>query len=133
VSYARFSDADVYVYESVYGFFMCQVCLLTPQDEGGWHGDTTTNTRMEMVTHLRAHREAGHDTGAAIDRLEAEIAQGEPEPREPCRACYEHDRPVELRRFNGAVFCRSCFDKAVAMTPQRGPQAPGWADGEVLP
>lgn len=80
MAYARLSDTDVYVYEHVGGYLLCQVCRLTPRDASGWHGDTATKTRAEMAAHLREHVKAGHDTGEAIPALEAVIASGEPEP-----------------------------------------------------
>ena len=67
MSYCRFGDGDVYVYESILGTFVCDRCKLTA-------GDFMSGTRSGMIAHLEEHIEAGHDVPAyAIERLRAEI------------------------------------------------------------
>lgn len=52
MSYCRFSDADVYVYDDVRGYLCCCGCWL----DDTWRYDTAA----EMVEHLRLHIAAGH-------------------------------------------------------------------------
>ncbi len=79
MSYARFFDSDVYVFESDDGF-VCMACELAPLVNTRFkgiqmHGDVIVQTRQEMVEHLKIHGSRGHDVGEAINRLEQEIAQ----------------------------------------------------------
>jgi len=62
VSYARFSNADVYVFMSTSGHLECCGCHLGDQ----WAFDSTA----AMVEHLAEHRAAGHDVP---DGIEAEL------------------------------------------------------------
>lgn len=103
MSYARFSDSDVYVFQSSSdNKFWCQTCRLAPmvntiftkgKSKDGifgridpckvchgkgcsccqMHGDTICDTQQEMIDHLKQHVEAGDDVGGSIQRLEAEI------------------------------------------------------------
>lgn len=63
MSYARFSEGDVYVWEGCYtdgsGFVTCQVCSLMPGCD-----DFTVTRLSHMVTHLEHHQERGHDVPA---------------------------------------------------------------------
>lgn len=52
MSYARFTDGDVYVYAAVGGYVSCCGCLLG--DKWDFHSPE------EIVAHLREHVEAGH-------------------------------------------------------------------------
>lgn len=77
MSYARFSNADVYVFagrlaEDEPGGWTCMACRLI-ETPGDWWNDFFVHSRVEMVTHLRQHDKAGHNTGGAIPRLEREI------------------------------------------------------------
>lgn len=66
MSYCRFSEGDVYVFESAgTGMLTCCSCFL---DDDFW-----TGKRSEMIAHLERHRQAGHATGSAIDRLLKEM------------------------------------------------------------
>jgi hypothetical protein len=59
MSYARFSNADVYVFMSTSGHLECCGCWLGDQ----WEFHST----QEMVDHLAAHRAAGHDVPEGIE------------------------------------------------------------------
>jgi len=59
MSYARFSDADVYVFMSSAGHLECCGCILG--DPGRF--DST----QAMVDHLAEHRAAGHSVPATIE------------------------------------------------------------------
>lgn len=52
MSYCRFGEADVYVFEHVGGFIVCCMCSLGEDD---FHADTAA----AMDDHLRAHVAAG--------------------------------------------------------------------------
>lgn len=59
MSFARFSEGDVYVYLNVDGYFECCACaLLGPLLTGGC---VTVETSAEMLAHLESHRAVGHD------------------------------------------------------------------------
>ena len=75
MSYARFSDSDVYVFDVVHGGWTCCGCFLV--------GHFNSPTRSGMVAHMRDHEAAGHDTGKVIERLleEKEAYGDEWEPR----------------------------------------------------
>ena len=69
MSYCRFGEGDVYVYESILGTFVCDRCKL---EAGGFMYES--KSRSGMIAHLEEHIEAGHDVPAgAIERLRAEI------------------------------------------------------------
>lgn len=100
MSYCRFSDGDVYMYESVDGVECC-ACMLAPMvrtiftaggevlgvviepceecDGAGcdsclMHDNMTFDTKQAALDHLRAHKAAGHSVpNYAIDELEDEI------------------------------------------------------------
>ncbi len=65
MSYARFSNSDVYVYHDSRGHLTCCMCEIGP--------DLETKSRTEMVEHMRAHEKVGHDTGDVILGLLEEI------------------------------------------------------------
>ncbi len=67
MSYARFLNTDVYVYESESGFECCG-CKI--------YGGLTLATRQEMIEHMRNHIAWGHNTGDVIEVLEEEIKDG---------------------------------------------------------
>lgn len=73
MSYARWGNADVYVFEHCDGFFTCMSCSLAPDPDGGWPGDFETRLRSEMIAHLERHESEGQRTGTAIGRLRAEV------------------------------------------------------------
>lgn len=53
MSYARFSNADVYVYLDCGGYLCCCGCLIE-----GFFGAKTT---ADMLEHLEEHKKVGHD------------------------------------------------------------------------
>lgn len=68
MAYARFSDGDVYVFDSIGSGFECCACRLPGRR---WY---TTKSRSEMIKHLMEHRLAGHSVPqGAIDDLQEEI------------------------------------------------------------
>ena len=70
MSYCRFNDGDVYVYESVLGSFVCDLCRLQEK----WGVSFYSRTRSGMIAHLEEHIEAGHHVPeCAIKRLREEI------------------------------------------------------------
>jgi len=81
MSYARFSEGDVYVWAASSSEYHCQCCRLMPRDiksvVGGYmHGDTVAGSPAEMLAHLKAHRAAGHSVpDRALSRLQAEVAE----------------------------------------------------------
>ena len=100
MSYCRFSEGDIYLYESVDGGITCCACRLaalvrTIFTEGGdffgatiepckckgegcpncmMHGNTDGLTHAEAIEHVLAHRRAGHDVPEhVLERLRAEM------------------------------------------------------------
>jgi hypothetical protein len=74
MSFARFSEGDVYVIEHTDGHYACYGCWL--------NGDTkhTTPTAAEMLNHLNLHVLAGHEVPRhALEQL-TELAAKEPLP-----------------------------------------------------
>jgi hypothetical protein len=57
MSYCRFLDADVYVFMNVSGWLECCACTL---ESGEWKSLSFYSTQ-EMIDHLKAHVEAGHN------------------------------------------------------------------------
>lgn len=94
MSYARFSDADVYVFMCVSGKLECCGCILQDRewvDDPTWPifggylqavGEeipTRFDTTQGMVDHLAAHRRAGHDIPESIEaRLWSDDAENFP-------------------------------------------------------
>lgn len=69
MSYARFGEGDVYVYDSISGGFECCSCSL---QESGYF---VSQTRSAMLEHLEKHIEAGHYVpSGAMGRLRSEMA-----------------------------------------------------------
>lgn len=99
MSYARWSDSDVYVYDCVGVGLICESCSLVHGPAGVWIVEPFTNVfGMEfrrgdramfglafvagddaaaMLDHLRAHRSAGEDVADAIECLTAEVEAGD--------------------------------------------------------
>ena len=65
MSYCRFGEADVYIYESVRGFIDCCGCSL--QEVAHF------KTRSEAIAHLQEHEKQGHYTSDVIEVLAEEI------------------------------------------------------------
>lgn len=92
MSYARFSEGDVYVFrgKEAHGSkkdrYICMACKMTPDNatklktyDGKifeWHGDFVCQHPNGMLGHLRAHQEAGHLVPRrAILRLKQEMSR----------------------------------------------------------
>lgn len=78
MSYARWSEGDVYVYEDVSGGFTCCGCSLHPDNDKEDGPDEVKSinvkTRQEMLAHLDKHVAAGHLVPSrAVERLKREI------------------------------------------------------------
>ena len=56
MSYARFSNGDVYVFMHVNGWLECCACWLS---HGEWESFQAASTQI-MVDHLKKHEVAGH-------------------------------------------------------------------------
>lgn len=86
MSYARFSEGDVYVYGDVRGGISCDACCLSPSTRPenliGYERFNCA-TLAEMLVHLAAHRAAGHDVDEAHDSIVAEIAAAPACPAPP--------------------------------------------------
>ncbi|GGR51611.1 hypothetical protein [Streptomyces roseolus] len=97
MAYARFSEGDVYVFGTVWGpdraeVFECMQCLFVDirwvddpvfggriESATGEPTSYITESRAEMVAHLRRHHEAGHKVPAhAIESLAEETYWGKP-------------------------------------------------------
>lgn len=62
MSYCRFSEADIYLYDDIqYGLYCCS-CSLTP-DRSFAAGDDFD----AMLAHIAEHRAAGHDVPSWVD------------------------------------------------------------------
>jgi len=68
MSYCRFINGDVYVYDSADGL-VCDFCSLLDGD----FGYVIFKTRSGMIAHLQEHVAIGDHVGGAIVRLRAEI------------------------------------------------------------
>jgi len=69
MSYARWSEGDVYLYHTGKEF-ICQICPMATNEE-----DFTTASRGEILYHLLEHRNKGHMVPErAIERLRAEMS-----------------------------------------------------------
>ncbi len=68
MSYCRFGEGDVYLYEDVAGGYTCCGCRLA--------GPSHFDTRKATLEHLFDHRDEGHCVPQhAIYRLQREIAE----------------------------------------------------------
>lgn len=85
MSYARWSEGDVYIYCDTGGTYHCMCCTLMPTQKAHpfWapaselemHQGFSTGSGTEMLEHMKKHREAGHAVpDRAIERLEGELA-----------------------------------------------------------
>ena len=74
MSYCRFSNADIYLYEDIAGYICCCACLLT---ESEWVS-IELYSPQEALDHVKKHREAGHNVPEYVDeRLKREIEQAQ--------------------------------------------------------
>jgi murein endopeptidase len=75
MSYARWSEGDVYVFSHVDGGIMCMSCSLMPEEDG-CHSSFTCRFPEEMLKHLQEHKDAGHSVpDSAMKRLEKEAIE----------------------------------------------------------
>jgi hypothetical protein len=120
MSYARFSHADVYVYQDCGGYLCCCGCWLNrPEGKDGFGRSQYFSTTAEMLAHLEKHKAAGHDVpddtiealkedAAENDAWMAKVAAG------MCPSCNGsgvcHNYHVEVGETEcchaGAPFCR---------------------------
>ena len=71
MSFARFSEGDVYVYLNTNGLYECCWCYLAGRC-------VLVPTAAEMLAHIEEHRRAGHDIpGRCVPGLLAEKASGD--------------------------------------------------------
>lgn len=70
MSFARFSDSDIYMYEHVGGYIECCGCCLIGEGENDWF--VKLNTPREALDHLDSHERAGNDIGGARRSIERE-------------------------------------------------------------
>jgi len=65
MSYARFSEGDIYIYEHVHGRLVCENCLFrpplpTPPGLRQLRRNHPTRTRRAMLHHIASHAASGH-------------------------------------------------------------------------
>lgn len=77
MSYARWTEGDVYVFGNVDGGFTCMSCQFMPKCENSKFNltkDFQCNTIKEMLDHLKRHEDEGHEVPPrAIKRLKEEL------------------------------------------------------------
>jgi len=75
MSYCRWDDGDLYIYEDIHGGLTCGGCKLL----GGAAIDGQSfncPTRSAMIAHIEEHRAVGHDVQKYVaETLRAEIAE----------------------------------------------------------
>lgn len=77
MSYARKQGGcEVYVYDDVGYGLVCSMCDLI-EHPMGFGIFIAESDPLKMLTHLQEHRAKGHDTGDAIEQLDAEVAAGD--------------------------------------------------------
>lgn len=75
MSYCRFGEADVYIFEHVGGFWQCCACALLAEEGAEEFASADFATREELLEHIDKHRKAGHYVPEDVDeRLKEEIA-----------------------------------------------------------
>lgn len=74
MSFSRFSESDVYVFEHVGGYIQCCACILEEDSMGVdlTFGMYDAKTPREMLAHLDRHEELGHDVDIARIRITKE-------------------------------------------------------------
>lgn len=90
MSYARWSDGDVYVFGTTGGSFICMCCRFTPMKlchpsalfdglgKFSMHDDFTCESEQKMLEHLEKHRDEGDLVPEhAFERLKEEIEKDE--------------------------------------------------------
>lgn len=78
MSYCRFIEADVYIFESVSGYLECCGCSITePGSEKQIFLSFRANTVDEMLEHIAKHRKRGEFVPEDVDeRLREEKERG---------------------------------------------------------
>jgi hypothetical protein len=69
VSFARFSNSDVYIFEHVGGFIQCCGCSIPESKKEEIFGFADLETPRDAIEHLKSHKKAGDDIGDAIKRI----------------------------------------------------------------
>lgn len=89
VSFSRFSNSDVYIFEHANGFIECCGCILTEPTPDEIVGFAKLATPREAIKHLEEHQAYGDDVGSAImniknryEDLDATIEPYTPDPKQ---------------------------------------------------
>lgn len=89
LSFARFSNSDVYIFEHANGFIECCGCILTEPEPDEIVGFAKLATPREAISHLEEHEASGDDVGSAImnirnryEDLDAPIQPYTPDPKQ---------------------------------------------------
>ena len=61
MSYSRWSEGDLYAFESAEGYGICMNCPFDRVDNIEDAADFTCDTRLEMIGHIKGHVRAGFD------------------------------------------------------------------------
>lgn len=79
MSYARFSEGDIYLFAHAdFSGWICQLCSLPEGHEKkfGCEGSCYLVTAREVLGHLEAHIETGHEVPErAMERIKIEIIE----------------------------------------------------------
>ena len=74
MSYCRFSEGDVYMYDSGDRIVCCACKLISTKDRWGNASDVTLYNSKQALKHLKEHIYAGHKVPKyATDRLKEDI------------------------------------------------------------
>lgn len=107
MSYARWSEGDVYLYPHIDGYYLCCRCTLC----GGDWGDWKSTELLDVLDHLKAHRDAGHTVPQrAFDQVNRELDQLET-TKVFCPFCEEWYMTDKYVVFSPGTFhttCRRC-------------------------
>lgn len=68
MSFGRFLEGDVYVFEHVSGHIECCACFLAEEAFSSFE----FKTPREALAHLEKHKEAGHDVAVAEENIKLE-------------------------------------------------------------
>lgn len=85
MSYARFSEYDVYLFMHVNGKLCCCACIFAGAsfDEPDYYGSYYANSTQEMVRHLVKHKRRGDSIpGDIIERLWQDDEDNFPEKKD---------------------------------------------------
>lgn len=75
MSFCRWSEGDLYIYDDVRGFFNCMHCPLNKPGDDGLRDDTHCDTPQELLKHVKEHQKAGHKApySSILRRIQEEI------------------------------------------------------------